>query len=36
MSLGKAIQTLDPHADAKLESKKATQQAEQDVNESGS
>lgn len=36
MSLGKAIQTLDPHADAKSESKKATQQAKQDVNESGS
>lgn len=35
-SLGKAIQTLDPHADAKSESKKATQQAKQDVNESGS
>jgi len=34
MSLGKAIQTLDPHADAKSESKKATQQAKQDVNES--
>jgi len=36
MSLGKAIQTLDPHADAKSESKKATQQAKQDLNESGS
>jgi len=36
MSLGKAIQTLDPNADAKSESKKATQQAKQDVNESGS
>ena len=36
MSLGKAIQTLDPHADAKSESKKATQQAKHDVNESGS
>ena len=36
MSLGKAIQTLDPQADAKSESKKATQQAKQDVNESGS
>ena len=36
MSLGKAIQTLDPQADAKSEAKKATQQAKQDVNESGS
>jgi len=36
MSLGKAVQTLDPSADAKSESKKATQQAKQDVNESGS
>lgn len=36
MSLGKAIQTLDPNADAKSESKKATQQAKEDVNESGS
>ena len=36
MSLGKAVQTLDPRADAKSESKKATQQAKQDVNESGS
>jgi hypothetical protein len=36
MSLGKAIQTLDPHADAKSASKEATQQAKQDVNESGS
>jgi len=27
---------LDPQADAKSESKKATQQAKQDVNESGS
>ena len=36
MSLGKAIQTLDPQADSKSESKKATQQAKQDVNESGS
>jgi len=36
MSLGKAIQTLDPQADAKSESKKATQQAKQDINESGS
>ena len=36
MSLGKAIQTVDPQADAKAESKKATKQAQQDVNESGS
>ena len=36
MSLGKAIQTLDPQADSKSESKKATQQAKQDINESGS
>src|SRR5258708_1741386 len=36
MSLRKAIQTLDPQADAKSEAKKATQQAKQDVNESGS
>jgi hypothetical protein len=31
MSLGKAIQTLDPRADAKSESKKATNQANQDI-----
>ena len=36
MSLGTAIQTLDSNADAKSEAKKATQQAKQDVNESGS
>ncbi len=36
MSLGKAIQTLDPQADAKAESKKATEQAKQDINQSGS
>ena len=36
MSLGKAIQHLDPQADAKSESKKATQQAKQDIHESGS
>ena len=35
MSLGKAIQTLDPQADAKAQSKKATQQAKQDINDSG-
>jgi len=34
MSLGKAIQTLDPHADAKSESKKAMNQANQDVKDS--
>ena len=36
MSLGKAIQTLDPQADAKAEAKKATKQAQQDINETGS
>ena len=34
MSLGKAIQTLDPHADAKSESKKAVNQANQDIKDS--
>lgn len=34
MSLGKAIQTLDPHADAKSESKKAMNQANQDIKDS--
>ena len=34
MSLGKAIQTLDPQADAKSESKKAMNQANQDVKDS--
>ena len=34
MSLGKAIQTLDPHADAKSEAKKATNQANQDIKDS--
>ncbi len=34
MSLGKAIQTLDPQADSKSESKKATNQANQDVKDS--
>ena len=34
MSLGKAIQTLDPHADAKSESKKAMNQADQDIKDS--
>lgn len=36
MSLGGAIQTLDPHADAKAESRKATQQANADLKESNS
>jgi hypothetical protein len=35
MSLGKAIQTLDPKADVKAETKKAKQQADQDVKDSG-
>jgi hypothetical protein len=34
MSLGKAIQTLDPQADAKSESKKAMNQANQDIKDS--
>jgi hypothetical protein len=36
MSLGKAIQTLDPKADSKSESKKAMDQANQDINDSNS
>lgn len=36
VSLGKAIQTLAPNANAKAESKKANKQAEQDLNESNS
>ena len=36
MSLGKAIQTLDPQADAKAESKKATDQAKQDLKDGNS
>ena len=36
MSLGKAIQTLDPQADAKTEAQKATKQANQTIKESGS
>lgn len=36
MSLGKAIQTLSPHADSKTESKKAAKQADQDINETNS
>ena len=35
MSLGKAIQALDPKADVKAETKKAKQQADQDVKDSG-
>ena len=34
MSLGKAIQTLDPQADPKSESKKAMNQANQDIKDS--
>ena len=34
MSLGKAIQTLDPQADAKSESKKAMNEANQDIKDS--
>jgi len=34
MSLGKAIQTLDPQADSKSESKKAMNQANQDIKDS--
>ena len=34
MSLGKAIQTLDPQVDSKSESKKATNQANQDLKDS--
>ena len=36
VSLGKAIEQLAPNADAKAESKKASKQAEQDMNESQS
>ena len=36
MSLGKAIQTLDPQADAKAEAKKGTQQAKEDLKDSNS
>ena len=36
MSLGKAIQTLDPQADSKAESKKATEQAKQDLKDGNS
>ncbi len=34
MSLGKSIQTLKPTADSKAEAKKATKQADRDINES--
>ena len=34
MSLGKAIQTLDPQANVKVETKKAKQQADKDVKDS--
>jgi hypothetical protein len=34
MSLGKAIQTLSPKADSKTETKKGTQQADQDLRDS--
>jgi len=33
MNLGKAIQSLDPHADAKAETKKANKQANDDLKE---
>ncbi len=36
MSLGKSIRTLRPTADSTSESKKATKQADQDINESNS
>jgi hypothetical protein len=36
MSLGGAIQALDPNADSKSESKKANQQAKQDIKDSNS
>lgn len=36
MSLGKAVQTLDPNANAKAEAKKANQQAADDLKESDS
>jgi hypothetical protein len=36
MSLGKAIQVLDPQTDSKAEAKKATQQAKQDIHDSNS
>jgi len=33
LSLGKSIQSLDPNADAKVEAKKATKQADDDIRE---
>src|SRR5713226_378056 len=36
MSLGKAIQTLSPNANSKLEAKKGQKQADQDLKDSGS
>jgi hypothetical protein len=36
MSLGKAIQTMSPHANSKTEAKKATQQADDDIKNSSS
>jgi hypothetical protein len=36
MSLGKAIQTLKPQANSKIEEKKANQQADEDTSTSGS
>ncbi len=36
MSLGKAIQTLSPNANSKLEAKKAQKQADRDIKDSGS
>jgi hypothetical protein len=36
MRLGKAIQALSPTSDSKTEAKKATRQADQDINESSS
>lgn len=36
MSLGKAIQTMSPHANSKTEAKKATQQADDDIKNSTS
>jgi hypothetical protein len=36
MSLGKAIQTLSPNANSKLEAKRAQKQADRDIKDSGS
>jgi len=35
MSLGKAIQTLSPNANPKMEAKKGEKQADQDIKNSG-